>query len=130
MLSSYLLYYFTKFTDLLKQLWYIGNELMQNLQEPTVEAFSDSKLDTLKIVYWYLYPKLDQRGVVFLPSFQKLKDIIVIEDRYSSKLSRNAGSCYIIGFWATSGGQSAFEFNQLLGNQFLIKSHFVHFVLR
>ena len=42
---------------------------MQNLQEPTVEAFSDSKLDTLKIVYWYLYPKLDQRGVVFLPSF-------------------------------------------------------------
>lgn len=69
LLSSYLLYYFTKFTDLLKQLWYIGNELMQNLQEPTVEAFSDSKLDTLKIIYWYLYPKLDQRGVVFLPSF-------------------------------------------------------------
>ena len=69
MLSSYLLYYFTKFTDLLKQLWYIGNELMHNLQEPTVEAFSDSKLDTLKIIYWYLYPKLDQRGVVFLPSF-------------------------------------------------------------
>ena len=40
-------------------------------------------------------------------SFQKFNDIIVIEDRYTSKLSRNAGSSYIAAFWSTSGGHIA-----------------------
>ena len=55
------LYYFSRFTDPSKQLWYVGNELIQNLHEPTVEAFSCFELETLQIVYRYLYPNLDQR---------------------------------------------------------------------
>ena len=107
LLSSNFLYYFSRFTDPSKQLWCVGNELIQNFHEPTVETFSDFELETLQIVYRYLYPNLDQRDVVYPHSFQKLKDIIVIEDRYSSKLSRNASSSYIAAFWPTSGGHAA-----------------------
>ena len=99
LLLSYLLYYFSRFTDPSKYLWYVGNKLIQNLHKPKVEAFSDSELETLKIVYGYLYPNSVQRDVVYPHSLQKLKSIIVIEDWYSSKLARNAGSSYTIAFW-------------------------------
>ena len=68
---------------------------------------SDFELEALQIVYRYLYRNLDQRDIVYPHSFQKLKDIIVIEDRYRSKLSRNAGSSYIVAFWLTSVGHTA-----------------------
>ena len=81
--------------------------MIQNLHEPAVEAFSDFELETWQISYRYLYPNLDQRDTVYPHSFQKLKDIIIIEDRYSSKLSRNVGSSYIVAFWPTSVGHIA-----------------------
>ena len=81
--------------------------MIQNLHKPTVEVFSDFELETWQIFYRYLYPNLDQRDTVYPHSFQKLKDIIIIEDRYSSKLSRNVGSSYIVAFWPTRGGHIA-----------------------
>ena len=65
LLSRDFLYYFSRFTNSSKQLWYVGNELIQNLHEPTVEAFSNFELETLQIGYRYLYPNLDQRDVVY-----------------------------------------------------------------
>ena len=65
LLSRDFLYYYSRFTDPSKQLWYVGNELIRYLHEPTVEAFSNFELETLQIGYRYLYPNLDQRDVVY-----------------------------------------------------------------
>ena len=65
LLSRGFLYYFSRFTDPSKQLWYVGNELLQNLHEPTDEAFSNFELETLQIGYRYFYPNLDQRDVLY-----------------------------------------------------------------
>lgn len=51
----------------------------------------------------YLYPNLDQRDLVHPHFFQKLTDVIVIEYRHSSKLSRNIVSSYIVPFRSTTG---------------------------
>ena len=86
LLLSYLLHYFFRFTNPSKHLWYVGNELIQNLHKPKVNAFSNFKLEALKILYGFLYPNSVQRDVVYPHSLQKLEGIIAIEDRYSSKL--------------------------------------------
>ena len=89
------------------QYWYRLSSCVIPISKLALNVFISFEMDTLKKVYFFLYPDLDQGNIIFPDSYQKYSQVICNNNRYGSSNSKNLRSSYIVAYWCKDGGEIA-----------------------